>query len=107
MVGLLPENGLEFLGTHTVHPTPLYIAGDPAWGTESCLEREAGRQPPPRTILEHDSPFCSLTRALSSPSCHHQQVCGEGLMLNHKLTMRIALQEDQGPMPLEKSVGTV
>lgn len=28
-------------------------------------------------------------------------------MLDHKLTMRIGLQEDQGPMPLEKSVGTV
>lgn len=98
---------MSHLGTDTVHPTPLYVVGDPAWGTESCQEWGTGRPSSPRTILEHSSPLCSLIRGLSSPSCHHQQMCGEEKMLDHKLTMRIELQEDHGPMPLEKSVGTV
>lgn len=108
MVGPLPKRvALSPPGTDTVYPTPLYVAGDPAWGTESCLEWEARRQSSPRPIWEHNSPLCFLTGGLSSPSCHHQQVCGEGMMLGHKLTMRIGVLEDQGPMPLEKSVGTV
>lgn len=95
---------LSPLGTDTVYSAPLYMAGNPAWGTESCLEWEAGRQSSLRPVLEQNSPLCSL-KGLSSPSCHHQQVCGKGMVLDYKLTMRIELQEDQGPMPLGRFVG--
>lgn len=81
--GCTARVALSPLGTDTVYSTSLYMAGDPAWGTAFCLEREAGRQSSLRPILEHGSPLCCL-KGLSSPSCHCQQRHGAGSQAHYE-----------------------